>query len=271
MPSKQGVSLVRYAERCIVVAIGLTFGQLFWLGLGPLPEPPSATIAAPPPVVQSAALGSANAFKNGSVAQAITEDQLVNGPDLAETTLNLTLHGTWVDASGGTAIIKTPDDKQGRYQRGATVWENVTLERVFRDQAVIKRDGVLESLRLVGREPSAASPKKSKIVRSGPEQEGEIFATLGSFISIAPESNNVGGVNLVLEPGEDLATFLASGLRPGDILVGVDGEPLGRDVGADIEYLQKIGSRDKVTVNVDRGGVVTPIEVNLKGLTANGG
>lgn len=266
-----GSTIIRFAERGIVVVIGLTIGLLFWLGLGPLPEPPSAAPAAAPPVVKSAAIGSANAFRNGSAAPIVTEEQLVNGPDLAETTLNLALHGTWIDASGGTAIIKTPDDKQGRYQRGATVWENVTLERVFRDQVVINREGVLESLRLIGREPSAQPPKNAESNGAGLEATGEVFATLGSFISIAPESNNVGGVNLVLEPGDDLATFLASGLRPGDILVGVDGEPLGRDIGADIEYLQKIGGRDKVTVNVDRGGVVTPIEVNLKGLTANGG
>ena len=261
--------LIRIAEYGLVGAIGVVFGVLFWLGLGPLPEPPAAAIAPPPPAVQTAALGSANAFRNGSAPQAVTEEELVNGPNLEETSLNLTLHGTWVDASGGTAIIKTPDDKQGRYKRGDTVWEAVTLERVFRDQVVINRDGVLESLRLEGRDPGAVSPRTAQ-TKAEPAQ-GEAFAKLGNFIAIAPETDNVGGVNLVLEPGEDYATFLASGLRPGDILVGVDGEPVGRDIGADIEYLQKIAGRNKITVNVDRGGVVTPIEINLKGLAANGG
>lgn len=271
-PKRKGPngSLIRFAEYGFVGAIGVVFGVLFWLGLGPLPEPPAVAIAAPPPAVQTASLGSANAFRNGSAPPAPTTDELVNGPNLEETTLNLTLHGTWVDAAGGTAIIKTPDDKQGRYKRGDTVWESVTLERVFRDQVVINRDGVLESLRLEGREPGAVPPPQSAAGASETAQ-GEVFAKLGNFISVAPETNNVGGVNLVLEAGDDLATFLASGLRPGDILVGVDGEPLGRDIGADIEYLQKVAGRNKITVNVDRGGVVTPIEINLKGLTANGG
>jgi len=262
-------SAVRITEYALVGTIGICFGVLFWLGLGPLPEPPAAPVAAPPTVTRIAAVGPANPFRNGSVPPAPTTEELVNGPDLAETSLNLTLHGTWVDASGGTAIIKTPDDKQGRFKRGDTVWESVTLERVFRDQVVINRDGVLESLRLVGREPSAAIPQKG--AATGAPAQGEVFATLGTFISVAPESNSVGGVNLVLEPGEDYAAFLASGLRPGDILVGVDGEPVGQDIGADIEYLQKVAGRNKITVNVDRGGVVTPIEINLKGLTANGG
>ncbi len=269
-PGRQrpAASLIRLAEYSLVGAIGVVFAVLFWVGLGPLPEPPAVAAAPPPPAVQTASLGSANAFRNGSAPVAPTAEELVNGPDLAETTLNLTLHGTWVDAAGGTAIIKTPDDKQGRFKRGDTVWEGVTLERVFRDLVVINRDGVLESLRLEGRDPAAPPPAP---VVAEEAVEGEVFATLGNFISVAPESNNTGGVSLVLEPGDDLASFLASGLRPGDILVGVDGEPLGRDIGADIEYLQKVANRNKVTVNVDRGGVVTPIEINLKGLAANGG
>jgi type II secretion system protein C len=270
-PKKRGraaASLIKFAEYGLVGAIGVVFGLLFWLGLGPLPEPPAVAAAPPPPVVQTASLGSANAFRNGSAPPAPTTEELVNGPNLEETTLNLTLHGTWVDAAGGTAIIKTPDEKQGRYKRGDTVWESVTLERVFRDQVVINRDGVLESLRLEGRDPALAPATQAVAAE---QATGEAIATLGNFISIAPETDNVGGVKLVLEAGEDLATFLASGLRPGDILVGVDGEPVGRDLGADIEYLQKVAGRTKVTVNVDRGGVVTPIEINLKGLQANGG
>ena len=233
-----------------------------------MPDPPAVAVA-PPPAVETAALASANAFRTASGPAAPTAEELVNGPDLAETTLNLTLHGTWVDASGGTAIIKTPDDKQGRFKRGDPVWQGVTLEKVFRDQVVINRDGVLESLRLEGREAPAAS--RGTPAPSGAPAQGEVVASLGSFISIAPESGANGEVDLVLEPGEDYATFLASGLRPGDILVGVDGEPIGRDLGADIEYLQQIAGRERITVNVDRGGVVTPIEINLKGLTANGG
>ncbi len=265
---RTGALLIQFAEYGLVGAIGVVFGVLFWIGLGPLPEPPMVAAAPPPPVASTASHGDANAFRNGSALLAPSAAELVNGPDLQETTLNLTLHGTWVDAAGGTAIIKTPDERQGRYKRGDTVWESVTLERVFRDQVVINRDGVLESLRLQGRDIAPAPAPRS--AAAGPAK-GEVFATLGDFISVAPQSDNVGGVNLVLEPGDDPATFLASGLRPGDILVGVDGEPVGRDIGADIEYLQKIAGRNKITVNVDRGGVVTPIEINLKGLQANGG
>jgi len=261
--------MIRAIEYAIVSAIGASFGVLFWIGLGPLPEPPATPVSAPSQLVEAVATGPANPFRSGSAPPAPTTEELVNGPDLAETALNLTLHGTWIDASGGTAIIKTPDDKQGRFKRGETVWESVTLERVFRDQVVIDRDGVLESLRLVGRESSTVSSENSPPAPA--LVEGEVFATLGSFILVAPKTNTVGGVNLVLEPGEDRATFLASGLRPGDILVGIDGEPVGRDIGADIEYLQRVAGRNKVTVNVDRGGVVAPIEINLKGLTANGG
>jgi hypothetical protein len=271
--SKPAAGLIRAVEYGIVSAIGAVFGLLFWVGLGPLPEPPAAP-APPPPAVAPVAVASVNPFSNGAPPIAADAVELVNGPALAETTLNLTLHGTWIDATGGTAIIKTPDDKQGRFRQGETVWESVTLERVFRDQVVINRDGVLESLRLVGREPSLSQPGADTAAAGATPTTGEVFATLGSFIAIAPETDNVGGVNLVLEPGggdQAYSSFLASGLRPGDILVGVDGEPVGNNIGADIEYLQKVAGRNKITVNVDRGGVVTPIEIDLKRFTANGG
>jgi type II secretory pathway component PulC len=130
------------------------------------------------------------------------------------------------------------------------------------------------TLLVVGREPSLSQPGADKSAAGATPATGEVFATLGSFIAIAPETDNVGGVNLVLEPGggdQAYSSFLASGLRPGDILVGVDGEPVGNNIGADIEYLQKVAGRNKITVNVDRGGVVTPIEIDLKRFTANGG
>lgn len=265
--------LVRIIEFAIVSAIGAVFGLLFWVGLGPLPEPPAAP-APPPPAVEPVVVTSVNPFRNGAPPPAVDVTQLVNGPDLAETSLDLTLHGTWIDATGGTAIIKTPDNKQGRYRQGEKVWESVTLERVFRDQVVINRDGVLESLRLIGRDPLNTSPATADNGEAAGAAE-DVFAKLGSFIAVAPEPDNVGGVNLVLEPpaGDDHAhtSFLASGLRPGDILVGIDGEPIGRDIGADIEYLRKASGRNKVTVNVDRGGVVTPIEIDLRGLATDGG
>ena len=270
---KPAAGLIRLVEYGIVCAIGAVFGLLFWVGLGPLPEPPAAP-APPPQAAAPAVVASLDPFKNGVAPAALDVAELVNGPDLEETSLNLALHGTWIDDSGGTAIIKTPDDKQGRYRPGDTVWESVTLEQVFRDQVVIDRDGTLESLRLIGRKPSAAGPSE-RDKTSNPEAVGDVFASLGSFIAVAPQTDNVGGVNLVLEPPADddhaYTSFLASGLRPGDVLVGIDGEPVGRDIGADIEYLRKVSGRNKITVNVDRGGVVTPIEIDLKGLATNGG
>ncbi|MFN0025103.1 MAG: type II secretion system protein N [Parvularculaceae bacterium] len=261
---------MRVTEYGLVGAIGVSIGILFWLGLGPLPQPAAAPAPRPAPVVTAASTASVNPFGESAPAAQASGAELVPGPDLAETTLNLTLHGTWIDASGGTAIIKTPDDKQGRFTRGAQVWENVTLERVFRDQVVINRDGVLETLSLVGRDAKAPEPQAGAAKADEPAS-GEVFATLGSIISVLPENDNVGGVNLVLEPGDDYAAFLASGLRPGDVLVAVDGQVVGKDIGADIEYLQTVAGRNKITVNVNRGGVVTPIEIDLKGASANGG
>ncbi len=270
---KPAAGLVRVFEYGVVCALGAVLGLLFWVGLGPLPDPPAAP-APPAQVTKVANVVAVNPFENGAAPATPDINELVDGPDLQDTSLDLALHGTWIDATGGSAIIKTPDNKQARYRPDDIIWESVTLERVFRDQVVIDRDGVLESLRLIGRQPNGTKSPNDGATNAA-RAESDVFATLGTFISVTPETDNVGGVNLVLEPPADddhaYTSFLASGLRPGDVLVGIDGERVGRDIGADIEYLKKASSRNKVTVNVDRGGVVTPVEIDLKGLATNGG
>lgn len=248
---------IRIAEVLLIVAIGALLGRLFWLGLGPITPPPAAPAPAVAPL-ETASIGPVNPFRTADAPIAGIADDA--GANLAETTLNLTLHGTWVDDKGGTAIIKTPDDKQGRFAAGDTIASGVTLERVLRDQVIIVRNGVRESLRLINREIPAAAPAPSA---ASAVSAGDGMASIGQFVVATPQIDAVGGVTLVLQPADDPEGFEALGLEPGDTLVAVDNQPIDRDIAKGLETLAMIRNKDSVTLSIERDGVVMPITVAL--------
>lgn len=256
---------LRLLESALVLAIGAIVGRIFWIGLGPLPTPPVIAAPAPPPVV--ATQTSANPFRGAAPAAGPVEEFDVSA-NLAETSLNLVLHGTWIDADGGTAIIKTPDERQGRYKVGDPIWEGVTLERVFRDQVVINRAGVREALRIVNRDRVAPVELGQPAGGGSAAAASAGFGQIGDLVSITPEPDSVGGVHLVLNPAGDQQAFLALGLRPGDILRGVDGQQIDSDIGRALTIVHSLEGRESVAIDVEREGVVTPLDIPL---AANGG
>lgn len=67
------------------------------------------------------------------------------GEDAPETTLNLKLTGRTA-GSNGTAILRTPDNKEGNYRLGDEIVPGVTLEAVNKDFIVLDVDGERQRL-----------------------------------------------------------------------------------------------------------------------------
>lgn len=255
--------LIRLTEFILVIAIGLLLASIFWSVFGPMPRPsstPRPSAAAP----EAAASGPINPFRIAAVAEAEELPSDFNGnPELAETTLNLVLHGTWLTPEGGAAFIKTQDDKQGRFGIGDTITNGVTLEKVYRDQVVINRGGVRESLRLINREQPAAGVQSPSAPSIASEPGADGMATIGQYISARPEIDDVGNMRLVLQPAGDVRRFASLGLRPGDKLVAVDNEPLSVDSQRNMELIAGLGGKRAVTISIERDGVVMPVTVPL--------
>lgn len=255
--------LIRATEIILVIAIGILLASTFWSLAGPIPHPSSApqpTVAAP----QDVATGPIDPFRMAAVAAAEELPSDFNdSPELAETTLNLVLHGTWMTPEGGVAFIKTQDDEQGRFGIGDTITSGVTLEKVYRDQVVINRGGVRESLRLINREQAAPRLQgaAAPAISNAPRADG--MATIGSYIAARPEMDGVGNMRLVLQPSGDAARFASLGLKPGDTLVAVDNQPLSVDAQRNMELLAGLGGKRAVTISVERDGIVMPVTVPL--------
>ncbi len=233
-------------------------------------QPPTAPRAAAP-ATAPAAQGSINPFRMAAAdaARAPTEDELGIGPDLAETSLDLVLHGTWTTKEGGAAFIRTPDDKQGRYAIGETITPGVTLENVYRDQVVINRGGLRESLRLINREQTAV-PREAKVLRDN-KIASDVSGTtqIGNFVTVQPQLDEDGNVRLILQPAGDASRFEAIGLRAGDALIGVDNQPFGHDMAENLSTFADLTGRQAVSIVIERDGVVIPITVALTDATGD--
>ncbi len=178
----------------------------------------------------------------------------------AVTSLQLTLFGIRMnEASGlGSAILSGPDGVQESYAVGEEILPGVTLNSVAFDHVIINRGGVLESLYLdqsipaetVGTDaPMAAFP----LTAGGNEIPG--------VASLAPRNDQGRVTGILVSPLGDGALFNAAGFRNGDVIVSVNGNPVGST--GDIEALKsQIRPGARLSVEVERGANRVPITVN---------
>ncbi|MEM7501392.1 MAG: type II secretion system protein GspC [Pseudomonadota bacterium] len=259
-----------------VIALGWQLSTLFWLLV-----PGSASgdpITVQPPASAAASnrarmTGSANveAIANVHVfgeAKEIDEPQEpVPTPteDLAETRLALTLKGTMAgtDDELTVAIIEDNTKEEKIYAIGDAVAAGATLHSVYPDQVVLRRGGVLESLKLPKDLPAGSAPvrQQTTVARTAqPAQSPSLQSTITQNASkladvIRPTPYFVGGQQqgYRVYPGRDRKQFAALGLRPGDLIKDIDGASL-TDPQQALQIFQNLGTADQVSVTVERNG-----------------
>ncbi len=188
-----------------------------------------------------------------------------------ETQLDLTLHGVFVFEGVPTAIISTPDGKQGSFGLGETIWSDAKLERIVSSvQVVIMVGGARETLTLKNRDPReagraarpsgpspAAAPPPAAALTSGTLPIGDV-----ARLSLAPSAN---GPRVVVQPGPNRGAFNASGLKPGDVLISVNNRRIGADLASESRRFAVLAQTGKISLLVERNGTPVPVEINLTG------
>ncbi len=181
--------------------------------------------------------------------------------------LALTLSGL-VAGHPGVALIAGASGKVRPYLVGTSVAPGVVLAAVTADRAILRQNGRLESLLLYSRTPAAppasvtpSLPAAAAVSRpSGPAPAvtvpvkpsvvaafaGVSNATLKSWLVPGPE----GGV---LVKGAPAPAFASLGLRQGDVIEEVNGQPVNSLGAAVSAYIAGAKSGD-VTVDVARDG-----------------
>ncbi len=260
-PPPPSHAIVSIIELILVALIGAMIARLFWVVWAILFAPP---IAAPTSVAQDApraiAAAEANPFKT------VAPETLVVAPvqAVAETALDLTLHGTWFEKDGRRSAIIQSGGAQKTYSVGDEICCGASLAEVYADHVIISRGGAREILR------SANSPEPSAgvaIPAPAPPPSGQ-RPRFEELVEAQAVTGADGAYRLQLFPKGQPAAFSALGLQAGDILVLVDGAPAPSDSSALLQMLAKLADAGTVSIEVERAGKPLQIELPLDAASA---
>ncbi|WP_260583779.1 PDZ domain-containing protein [Sphingopyxis sp. PET50] len=85
-------------------------------------------------------------------------------------------------------------------------------------------------------------------------------AALKSGVGFVPRSENGRVTGVVVQPQGDGATFRAAGLRPGDVIRGINGRPIG-SAGDAAALANQFAPGARLSLEVERGAEVVPIAI----------
>lgn len=194
--------------------------------------------------------------------------------DAPETRLQLELHGIFQtgDSEHAGAIIAEKGGDGELFRPGDRVPGNATLEEIYRDRVILRRQGQLEALKL--KEPGlsgagfeqVSSPEPSRERDSQAERrdeqrdDGSVDVPGGPADDLEKQRKRIiSGMGLestdngyVIGGGAPAELLDRAGLQPGDVIVSVNGHEVGEEE-ADLAALQEYHQTGSATVVVQRG------------------
>jgi general secretion pathway protein C len=264
--------LVRFAgpaimvtEVAMVAGLAVIATKIGWL----LIEPGGSILGQQPLSFQKIAAEEGATNLTGDMTLLVTSNPFSRAAETAaviqeapETKLNLVLKGVRASANGtGVAMIVMPNNRLNIFAPGETILDGVVLDRVYGDRVTLRKDGQIEALLMssgadrlsVLSSPGDIRPKTS----GGSQAAGDdlISTTATDFLAnlvINPVHRGSDFVGYEISSRGDAALLERSGLKPGDIVLSVDGVSIGAT--APGELAMKLSSSRKVRLRIDRDG-----------------
>ena len=211
----------------------------------------------------------AHLFGTANLAEQISGDP----SDAPETRLSLVLAGTIAanDPKAGFGIIGESAATAKLFSVGESVPGGARLHAVYGDRVILERGGQLEALLLPrdykGGTPASASKalyempgaaavnRVRRMIAQDPGSVAEIMRPQPVFANGQQRGYRV-------YPGRNRAQFARLGLRPGDLVMSVNGTPLD-DPQRGMEIFRSIGTSDQVRVTVERNGKPQELTLNM--------
>jgi general secretion pathway protein C len=268
-------SIVTWA---LVAAIGVQAAVIV-RDLIPRQAPPTALVAAPGgtpgagatrPAVDVQGIINAHLFGVANPAEQVAGDPA----DAPETRLSLVLAGTIVssDPKLGFGIIGESAAAAKLYSVGDSVPGGARLHAVYGDRVILERSGQLEAL-LLPREFKGGAPALAPQARSAVPAGATVVDRMRRMIAqdpgsvadiMRPQPVFANGLQrgYRVYPGRNRAQFARLGLRPGDLIMSINGTPLD-DPQRGMEIFRSIGSSDQARVTIERNGRPQEITLNM--------
>ena len=190
--------------------------------------------------------------------------------DAPETRLNLKLRGTLAagDDSMAHAIIADGNGKDNVYFVNDSLPGGAVLHEVYPDRVILNRAGTLETLRLpklsesLGNQSSSSSRRTTNARPSGSIQQmmQDGPASFTDVLRPQPYMPNGELKGYRVYPGRDRRKFAALGLRPGDLVTDINGQPL-NNLQSGMEVFKSLGNASQLTVTIERNG--SPMQLTL--------
>ncbi len=185
--------------------------------------------------------------------------------DAPETRLKLTLRGVFSshDKANARAIIGDPRGKEESYAIGDPLPGGAKLSEIYPDRIILERNGRFETLRLPRERSPAGAPAKPAATASSRQRNAalqryrsEVKRNPSSFLSYVratPARRNGKFIGFRLQAGRQRGVLEELGLKPGDIVTGVNGVAIDNPAKG-IEALRALGEGQDVNVTLLRGG-----------------
>ncbi|GAB3685648.1 type II secretion system protein GspC [Salinisphaera aquimarina] len=269
--------LPEIANLVLVVLIALSAARLFWL-VWPVSDTelvPATTGASSDTADQSInvdTIASAHLFGEQTVTDADAQQrEIINAP---ETRLNLTLTGIVSESNGrrSRALIETGRKKQDSFSVDDDVTNGVKLHAIYANRVILDRSGRFETLTLesVKQAKALSGVKRTQAVSSEiAEDLGDVRqkilanpATASRYIRLQPERQNGNLVGYRIYPGADRGLFEKAGLKPGELVTAVNGQPLNNPA-ASLKLLGNLAQASSASVTLERDGQQRTVTVNF--------
>lgn len=269
--------LPEIANIVLIILIALSAARLFWLawpaGENELtPATTGSSSQSSESSVDVDTIASAHLFGEQSVTDRAAEQrEIINAP---ETRLNLVLTGIVSENNGkrSRALIKSGRNDQAGYAVGEDVSNNVKLHAIYANRVILDRSGRYETLTLesVKQAQSLKGVKRTQTVSSDLADDlGDVRkkilsnpANASQYIRLQPERQNGNLVGYRIYPGADRGLFEKAGLKPGELVTAVNGQPLNNPA-ASLKLLSNLASADSASVTLERDGQQRTVTVNF--------
>lgn len=186
---------------------------------------------------------------------------------VSRTPQRLILTGTIVGRSAheGTAFIGVDAHNPQTYSGGAILANGVRLEEIYKDHVVLAKGGQRVSLYLQQAKGGAGRQADDLLMVGGPMVATPAVATSSEpftdFIRPSPVYDGANLRGIEVYPGRQAGVFDQLGLRGGDVITAIDGQPFG-DAAQAMELFRQLASGVAMTATITRKGQAQSIALD---------